>query len=111
MDQESKKQANREIREAMARLLVAARKTAPESATPASPSPPPPPPEVPVELSVPAPERAETGRKVPVSIRLDADLLAALRATGRGWQSRANAMLRAAMGFDNVDGDSEKGAK
>lgn len=32
--------------------------------------------------------------KVPVSIRLDADLLQALRASGRGWQSRINTWLR-----------------
>ena len=34
-------------------------------------------------------------RKVPVSIRLDADLLDQLRATGDGWQTRVNAILRA----------------
>jgi uncharacterized protein (DUF4415 family) len=32
--------------------------------------------------------------KVPVTIRLDPDILAALRATGAGWQSRASAALR-----------------
>ena len=32
--------------------------------------------------------------KVSTSIRLDADLLDALRATGRGWQSRVNSILR-----------------
>ncbi len=32
--------------------------------------------------------------KVSTSIRLDADLLEALRATGRGWQSRVNSILR-----------------
>ena len=32
--------------------------------------------------------------KVSTSIRLDADLLNALRATGRGWQSRVNSILR-----------------
>jgi uncharacterized protein (DUF4415 family) len=35
--------------------------------------------------------------KEPVKLRLDADLLAALRATGDGWQTRINDMLRASM--------------
>ena len=35
--------------------------------------------------------------KEPVKLRLDADLLAALRATGDGWQTRINATLRANM--------------
>jgi uncharacterized protein (DUF4415 family) len=33
--------------------------------------------------------------KEPVKIRLDADVLAALRATGEGWQTRINDTLRA----------------
>ena len=33
--------------------------------------------------------------KVSTTIRFDADVLAALKATGRGWQSRANDLLRA----------------
>lgn len=33
--------------------------------------------------------------KVPVSIRLDADLIEHFRSTGRGWQTRINAILRA----------------
>ncbi|PVE42298.1 BrnA antitoxin family protein [Limnohabitans planktonicus] len=32
--------------------------------------------------------------KVPTTIRLDADVLAALKATGRGWQTRVNDTLR-----------------
>jgi uncharacterized protein (DUF4415 family) len=32
-----------------------------------------------------------------VSLRMDPDLLAALRATGRGWQTRVNALLREAV--------------
>jgi uncharacterized protein (DUF4415 family) len=32
--------------------------------------------------------------KVPTSIRFDADLLEALKATGKGWQSRVNKVLR-----------------
>lgn len=35
--------------------------------------------------------------KEAVKIRLDADLLAALRATGDGWQTRINDTLRASM--------------
>ena len=32
--------------------------------------------------------------KVPVKLRLDPDLLAVLRATGAGWQTRVNQILR-----------------
>lgn len=35
--------------------------------------------------------------KVPVSLRLDADVVEALRASGPGWQSRANEALRKAV--------------
>ncbi len=35
--------------------------------------------------------------KQAVKVRLDADLLAALRASGRGWQTRVNAFLKAEM--------------
>jgi uncharacterized protein (DUF4415 family) len=33
--------------------------------------------------------------KVPVTLRVDADVLAQLKAAGPGWQTRANAALRA----------------
>lgn len=35
-----------------------------------------------------------------VSMRLDKDVLATLRASGSGWQSRANEMLRRSLGLD-----------
>ncbi|MBN9342318.1 MAG: BrnA antitoxin family protein [Comamonadaceae bacterium] len=35
--------------------------------------------------------------KEPVKLRLDADVLAALRDTGDGWQTRINEMLRASL--------------
>jgi len=35
--------------------------------------------------------------KEPVKLRLDPDVLAALRATGDGWQTRINEMLRASL--------------
>lgn len=35
--------------------------------------------------------------KEPVKIRLDADVLSALRATGDGWQTRINDTLRASL--------------
>jgi uncharacterized protein (DUF4415 family) len=38
-------------------------------------------------------------RKEAVSIRLDADLLKVLRASGKGWQSRTNDILREAFGL------------
>lgn len=37
--------------------------------------------------------------KVPVKIRLDADVLTALKATGPGWQTRINDTLRQTMGI------------
>ncbi len=37
--------------------------------------------------------------KEPVKIRLDADVLAALRASGDGWQTRINDTLRASLGL------------
>ena len=44
------------------------------------------------------PQKAPT--KVQVSIRFDADLVNALRGTGKGWQGRANDILRAALALD-----------
>ena len=42
--------------------------------------------------------------KVAVSIRLDADIVIALRSSGEGWQGRVNAMLRTALGLpDGTD--------
>jgi uncharacterized protein (DUF4415 family) len=46
--------------------------------------------------------RASMGRPVgrtkePIHLSLDADLVEALRGTGRGWQTRTNALLRKAM--------------
>ena len=35
--------------------------------------------------------------KEPVKLRLDADVLAALRASGEGWQTRINESLRASL--------------
>jgi len=32
--------------------------------------------------------------KVPTTIRFDADILAALKATGKGWQTRVNDVMR-----------------
>ena len=43
--------------------------------------------------------RPEGRTKAVVSISLDKDILAALRKGGAGWQSRVNALLRAAMGL------------
>ena len=41
--------------------------------------------------------KQKTPTKESVSIRLDADVLAYYRSTGRGWQSRINAALRQAV--------------
>lgn len=35
--------------------------------------------------------------KEPVTMRVDADVLAAIKATGRGWQTRVNSVLREAV--------------
>jgi uncharacterized protein (DUF4415 family) len=35
-----------------------------------------------------------SNRKVPVKLRIDPDLVAALRASGPGWQTRLNALIR-----------------
>jgi uncharacterized protein (DUF4415 family) len=37
--------------------------------------------------------------KIPVKVRLDQDVLAALRASGAGWQTRVNAFLRKDLGL------------
>jgi uncharacterized protein (DUF4415 family) len=44
--------------------------------------------------------------KVPVSIRLDADLVEFFRGQGRGWQTRVNAILRA---YANAKQDAKAG--
>lgn len=44
------------------------------------------------------PERRTAERAV--SMRLDADIVDALKAQGDGWQTRANALLRAALNLD-----------
>lgn len=41
----------------------------------------------------------KTPTKELISIRLDRDVLAALRRTGRGWQGRLNALLRRGLGM------------
>ena len=38
--------------------------------------------------------------KTSVTLRLDSDVLAIFRATGKGWQSRMNAALRKAAGLE-----------
>ncbi|MCK6425867.1 MAG: BrnA antitoxin family protein [Burkholderiaceae bacterium] len=48
----------------------------------------------------PLPRRGRPAVAVPrpmLSMRVDADVLAALRATGPGWQTRINALLREAL--------------
>ncbi|MDX2074459.1 MAG: BrnA antitoxin family protein [Alphaproteobacteria bacterium] len=43
--------------------------------------------------------RPQGRSKAVVSISVDKDILEALRASGAGWQSRVNTLLRAAMGL------------
>ena len=42
--------------------------------------------------------------KEPVHISLDADLVQVLRSTGRGWQTRANAILRKGLKLPSAQG-------
>ncbi len=46
--------------------------------------------------------------KVPVSIRLDADVIEYFRSTGRGWQTRVNAILRAYRDIKHLPASSGK---
>jgi uncharacterized protein (DUF4415 family) len=45
------------------------------------------------------PPLPEDQRKKRVTLHLDPDVLAALKADGKGWQTRANAALRRALGL------------
>ena len=45
------------------------------------------------------PMLAAEDRKQKVNIRLSPDVLTALRASGQGWQTRADALLRRALGL------------
>jgi uncharacterized protein (DUF4415 family) len=45
------------------------------------------------------PPLADVDRKQSVTLRLSPEVLTALRAGGRGWQTRVDAMLREAMGL------------
>lgn len=44
------------------------------------------------KLGVRGPQKSSL--KVPTTLRVDADLLEAMRASGKGWQTRANDVLR-----------------
>ena len=44
------------------------------------------------KLGLRGPQKAPT--KVPTTIRFDADVLAALKASGKGWQTRVNEAVR-----------------
>ncbi|WP_299155033.1 BrnA antitoxin family protein [uncultured Tateyamaria sp.] len=48
------------------------------------------------------PPMKEGERKERTTILLDPDVLSSLKADGRGWQTRANALLREALGLDAV---------
>lgn len=97
MEAPARPRSKSDIRSAMARLLASARERAPDVALPASEHGTDDPVSVaagPMPPRLPAPS---VPNKVPISIRLDADLVATLRASGRGWQSRVNAILRDAI--------------
>ena len=48
------------------------------------------------------PPLPEAARKQRVTLYLDPDVLAALKAGGKGWQTRANAALRRVLGFSDT---------
>ena len=93
MGQRTRHKEKARIRERMAALLAEARSNgeviAKETATEIVPSGSA---RYPAKLGVRGPQKAPT--KEAVSIRLDADLLEELRNSGKGWQTRVNAMLR-----------------
>jgi len=89
-----RKKEEARIREAMERLMAAARARSEmtgaadlERLPEDRPSPP--------RRRPRGPQKAPT--KEPVSIRLDRDIVAELRSTGKGWQTRLNDMLRDAL--------------
>jgi len=47
------------------------------------------------------PKRQRT-RKQPISIRIDVETLERFRASGKGWQTRINEMLRDSLGHQGV---------
>jgi uncharacterized protein (DUF4415 family)/uncharacterized DUF497 family protein len=49
--------------------------------------------------------------KLPVKLRLDSDLVKALRETGRGWQTRINSLLRSKMKNGRIDIDQKPDSK
>ena len=54
--------------------------------------------------------RPATGNaKEQISVRLDQDVLAKLRASGPGWQSKVNALLRTGLGLDYDETRTETG--
>ena len=55
------------------------------------------------------PQKAPT--KVPTSIRLDPDIIAAFKTTGRGWQSRINEALRDTLQRDALQTRAPKRVK
>ncbi len=44
--------------------------------------------------------------KVPTTIRFDADVLTALKASGRGWQTRVNDAMREVLKLEKPNGNS-----
>jgi uncharacterized protein (DUF4415 family) len=61
------------------------------------------PPDVDIEANQAMPDRRMPGPKQLISLRLDADLVAYMRNSGPGWQTRANNILRAATELDTAE--------
>jgi len=92
-----RKKEEARIREAMERLMAAARARSERTGAADLER-------VPEDRPRTAPRRTRGPQKAPtkqpVSIRLDRDIVAELRRTGKGWQTRLNDMLRDALALD-----------
>lgn len=64
------------------------------------------PPEVLKVLGIPRRGPQKEPTKVPTTIRFDADVLTALKASGRGWQTRVNDAMREVLKLEKPNGQS-----
>lgn len=95
-----------QIREAMRALLASARGERDVNPLPKIDSPGNPP-EAQIKTEIPRSQPKQDGSaKIPISLRLDSDVLEILRGSGPGWQTRLNAHLRHATGLDDGTSDA-----
>ena len=95
-----------QIREAMRALLASARGEREVSPLPTTDTPGDPP-RTQIKRETPRPQpKQKSSAKIPISLRLDSDVLEILRGSGPGWQTRLNAHLRHATGLDDGSADA-----